>query len=114
MLWKEHMGTDLDLERPKSFNEKMQWTKINYDSPERLQCEDKVLFKKYILGKLGRGYTTKLLRLWTKPEEVSFDGLPNRFVVKSNAQGNGYYIEIIKNKKGRDLDALREEKFYLI
>lgn len=109
MVWKEHMGTDLDLEHPKSFNEKMQWTKIYFDSPERLRCEDKVLFKNYILQKLGSGYTTKPLRLWTKPEEVSFDDLPDRFVVKSNAQGNGYYVEIIKSKKERDLDALRDE-----
>lgn len=109
MIWKEQMGTDLDLVHPRTFNEKMQWTKLYYDTSQRLRCEDKVLFKKYIAERLGIGYTTKLLRIWTQPQDISFDGLPNQFVVKSNAQGNGNYVSIIKNKKETDLDALAQE-----
>jgi len=108
-IWRKKMGTDLDLEYPKTFNEKIQWYKLYYHHPDMPRCVDKVEFKDYIAEKLGRGHTARLLRVWKSPGEISFDGLPERFVVKSNCQDNGKYIAIIKDKSSYDLPALEQE-----
>ncbi len=104
------MGHPLDLSSPTKFTEKIQWYKLYYNHPELARCVDKVEFKNYVKENLGdEGYTARLLDVWTSPEQVSFDKLPNSFVVKSNAQSDGNYIAIIKDKKNADLDALEKE-----
>lgn len=108
-IWKNKMGYELDLEHPRTFNEKLQWYKLYYHHPDMPQCVDKVTFKDYIAEQLGDGYTAKLLRVWRSPDEVNFDGLPERFVVKSNCQDNGRYIAIIRDKNRFDFSALEEE-----
>lgn len=108
-VWKKQMGTDLDLEHPRTFNEKLQWLKIYDRHPDMARCIDKVTFKDYVAEKLGGGYTAGLLRVWDSPEEVSFSGLPDRYAVKSNAQGNGCYIAVVSDPLGYDLAALEEE-----
>lgn len=108
-IWQEKMGCELDLEHPKTFNEKIQWYKLYYNHPDMTRCVDKVTFKDYIAEKLGDGYTTKLLRVWDSPDEVCFDGLPSRFVVKSNCQDNGRYIAIVRDKESLDFLSLEKE-----
>lgn len=108
-VWREKMGYELDLEHPRTFNEKIQWYKLYYNHPDMSRCVDKVTFKDYIAEKLGDGYTTKLLRVWNSPDEVCFDGLPDRFVVKSNCQCEGRYIELIQDKSQHNMTALKQE-----
>lgn len=108
-IWLEKMGYELDLEHPKTFNEKLQWYKLYYHHPDMPRCVDKVTFKDYIAEKLGEGYTAKMLRVWHSPDEVCFDGLPDRFVVKSNCQDNGRYIAIVRDKENFDFCSLERE-----
>lgn len=108
-IWREKMGTELDLEHPRTFTEKIQWYKLNYYDPEMTRCEDKVAFKSYVAEKLGEGYTAKLLRVWYSPGEISFSGLPDQFTVKSNCQDNGRYIVPIFHKDGFDFGNLKQE-----
>jgi len=108
-IWREKMGYELDLEHPRTFNEKLQWYKLYYHHPDMTRCVDKVTFKDYVSEKLGDGYTAKLLRVWDSPDEVCFDGLPERFVVKSNCQDKSQYIAIIRDKQNYDFIALKEE-----
>ncbi len=93
-IYRKKLGRELDISNPKSFSEKIQWYKLYYDHPDLSRCVDKVEAKKYITDKLGEGHTAKLLRVWNSPEEVCFDDLPDRFIVKSNCQGEGRYIYI--------------------
>lgn len=108
-IWRKRMGTELDLEHPKTFNEKIQWYKLYYYHPDLTRCVDKVTFKDYIAEKLGEGHTAKLLRVWDSPDEVCFDNLPEHFVVKSNCQDNGKYIAIVRDKLNYDFVALEQE-----
>ena len=108
-IWRKKMGTELDLEHPETFNEKLQWYKLYYRHPDMVRCADKVAFKEYAAERLGEGYTARLLRVWHSPDEVRFDGLPDRFVVKSNCQDNGRYIAIVRDRNHYDFAALERE-----
>lgn len=42
------MGYWMDLKKPKTFNEKLQWLKLNDIHPEYTQMVDKIEAKKYV------------------------------------------------------------------
>ena len=83
----------LDLSDPKSFNEKLQWCKLYYfpKDPLGVQCADKYAVRAYIEQK-GYGETlVPLLGTWEKAEEIDWDQLPQKFVLKCN-HGCAYNI----------------------
>ena len=41
-------GYELNLENPKTFNEKLQWLKLYYHDPLITKCADKYLVREYI------------------------------------------------------------------
>lgn len=94
--FKELMGYDLNLENPKTFNEKIQWLKLFYHNPIITKCTDKYLVRDYIKEKIGDKYLIPLLGVWDRPEDIDFDKLPNKFVLKVN-WGCGQNI-IVKDK----------------
>ena len=100
---------ELNLENPQTFNEKINWMKLFYHNDEMTRIVDKYEFKNYIREKLGDGYTVPLLGVWDKVEDIDFDKLPKQFVLKSNAQSEGNFIKIIKDKNSIDLIQLKSE-----
>ena len=48
-LFKSGTGYELDLENPKTFNEKLQWLKLYYHNPLMTKCADKYLAREYII-----------------------------------------------------------------
>ena len=108
-MFKRHMGVDLDLSNVTTFNEKIQWLKLYYDHPELSKIVCKYHFKKYIEGKVGKGYTVPLYGAWTDERQIDFDRLPNRFVLKSNCSSAGNFIKVIKDKSKIDINQLRKE-----
>ena len=98
----------LDLKNPKSFNEKLQWLKLYYFPNIELviQCTDKYKVRKYIKDK---GYEKTLVPLigeWNDTEEIKWEDLPNKFVLKCN-HGCAYNL-ICNNKK--EFDKKKAEK----
>ena len=93
------LGYSLDLSNPQTFNEKLQWLKLYDRKPEYTMMVDKYRVREYIKEKLGEEYLIPLLGVWDKAEDINFDKLPNRFVLKCNHNsGLGMYICKDKNK----------------
>jgi len=90
----------LDLKNPKTYNEKIQWIKLYDKNPLMPYCSDKYHVRKYLQDK-GLGHLLNEL-YWEgfNPEEIPFDNLPNKFVIKVT-HGSTYNI-ICDNKE--DLD----------
>ena len=103
------VGYPLDIKNPETFNAKINWMKLFYRNNVMTRIVDKYEFKKYIAEQLGDGYTVPLLGVWDNVEDIDFSKLPERFVLKSNAQSDGKFIKIVKNKKELDIDALKSE-----
>lgn len=76
------MGQKLDLENPKTFNEKLQWLKLNNRRPEYTKMVDKVDAKEYVASIIGKEYIIPTLGVYSSFEEIDFDKLPNQFVLK--------------------------------
>lgn len=105
-----NMGRRLDLDDPKTMNEKLQWLKLYDRKPEYTSMVDKILVKDYVSKKIGPQYVAPLLGVWDKVEDIDFDSLPDEFVIKANHSGGNMAVLICPDKAALDV---RKAKSYL-
>ncbi|WP_051910457.1 ATP-grasp fold amidoligase family protein [Carnobacterium pleistocenium] len=102
------MGTKLNLENPKTLNEKLQWLKLYDRKPEYSKMADKYSVREFIKNTIGDEYLIPLLGVWENFEDIEFNSLPNKFVLKANHNSGGI---IICRDKG-ELDVLKSAKLF--
>lgn len=102
------MGYQLNLKRPKSFSEKLQWLKLYDRRPEYTVMVDKVKAKEYVASILGDEYIIPTLGVWEDPDEIDFDKLPDRFVLKCN-HNSGLGMYICKDKSKMSIEKVKNE-----
>lgn len=105
----EMLGYFPNLKTPKTFNEKLNWLKLNYFNPLELRCEDKIEFKKYIKETLGDGYTIPLIKEFESIDDINFEELPDSFVIKNTESGGSTGVKVIRNKYLINQDLLKYE-----
>ncbi len=82
IYWRYKMRRQLDLQHPVTLNEKIQWLKLYGDNATWSACANKLQVKQLLEDKgLGR-YLTQTYGAWEHAEEIDFDSLPDRFVLK--------------------------------
>ena len=108
MYWVRMNHRRLDLKNPKTFNEKLQWLKLYDRRPEYTVMADKVLARDYIAKIVGPEYLIPLLGVWDDPDEIDFDSLPDRFVLKCN-HNSGLGMCICKDKSKLDIGRVRAD-----
>lgn len=117
--YKNVFGTELNLDDPKTFNEKLMWLKLNKYANDPLvsQCSDKYAVREYV-EKCGLGETlNELLGVWDRASEIPWDKLPRRFAIKCN-HGCGYNLicqdksKFDTKKATEQLDAWMREDFW--
>lgn len=104
--FKESVGYELNLDNPKTFNEKLQWLKFYYHDPLVTKCSDKYLAREYIKEVVGEEYLIPLLGVWDTPDDIDFDSLPNQFALKVN-WGSGMNI-IVSDKTNLDINETKK------
>lgn len=116
--YKARFGKELDLENPKSYNEKLQWLKLYDRKPEYTRMVDKYEAKQYVAELVGEDCIIPTLGVWDRFEDIDFDSLPNKFVLKTTHDSGG--VVICKDKASFDmqkakerLDASLKNDFYL-
>lgn len=74
----------VDLDSPKTFNEKIQWCKLNYYPKDALvvQCADKYAVRSYVEKKGFKQLLVPLYGVWEKADEIPVDDLPDQFILK--------------------------------
>lgn len=92
---------DLDLDNPRTFNEKIQWLKLYDSTPIKTQLADKYRVREWVKEKIGEEYLIPLLGVYDAFDEIDFDKLPDKFVMKCN-HGSGWNI-IVPDKSKLDL-----------
>lgn len=108
ILYKMHMGKKLNLSDPQTFNEKLQWLKLNNRKNEYTRMVDKYLVREYIKKMIGEEYLIPLIGVWDDPEEIDFDSLPNKFVLKCN-HNSGTGMCICKDKSKLDYEKVKSD-----
>lgn len=83
----------VDLKKPQTFNEKIQWLKIHEypNNPLVVQGADKFAVRKYIEKKGLEKRLVPLVGAWEKAEDIDWGKLPDQFVLKCN-HGCAYNI----------------------
>lgn len=97
-LYKKRTNEKLDWNKIETYNEKMQWAKLfnNEDNEKKAILSDKYLVREWIKEKIGSQYLIPILGAYDSTEEINFDLLPQKYVIKTN-NGSGTNI-IVKNK----------------
>lgn len=120
LRYKAEMGKTLNLENPQTFNEKLQWLKLYNRKPEYTMMVDKYKVRQYIADTIGEQYLIPLLGVWDDPDEIDFESLPDRFVLKCN-HNSGTGMCICKDKSKLDIKEVRKglkrglaENYYLL
>lgn len=103
----EEVGYYPNFKNPKSFNEKINWMKLNYYNPLEDVCIDKYTFKEYIKAKLGKEYVIPAIGVYEDVNDIDFEKLPQRFVMKVTTSGSGEGVEVVKDKSKIDIDRLK-------
>lgn len=86
----------MNFKNPKRFTEKLQLYKLYYHKDLLTKCADKYEVRSYVQEK-GLGHIlNEIYAVYDKPEQIKFDDLPERFVIKLNF-GSGFNI-LINNK----------------
>lgn len=101
-IYKCKMGKELNLDNPKAFNEKLQWLKLYNRNPLYTQLVDKYEAKKYVASIIGERYIVPTLGVWDKFDDIDFDVLPDKFVLKCTHDSGS--VVICKDKKTFDRD----------
>lgn len=89
----------LDLKNPRDLNEKILWAKLYSDTTRWTELADKRQVRDYV-EKLGLGdILVKLYATWYKTEDINWDILPDKFIIKANnGDGKGTNKIIDKTK----------------
>ena len=97
MYW-ANTGKKLNLDNPRTFNEKLQWLKLHDYKPEYSTMVDKYEAKKWVASRIGEEYVIPTLGVWDSFDEIEFDKLPNQFVLKCTHDSGGLVICKDKNR----------------
>lgn len=100
------VGYPLNLDNPRTFNEKIQWLKLYDRKQEYTTMVDKYAVKDYVASVIGEEYIIPALGVWDSFEEIDFDMLPNSFVLKCTHDSGG--VVICKDKSKFDYEKARE------
>ena len=108
LFYKNAIGKEMDIENPKTFTEKIQWMKFNDSTKRKADYSDKFLAPKLIEKEYGsRINIIPQLGVWDKAEDIDFDVLPQKFVLKCN-HGSAMNI-IVKDKSKLDIAETRRK-----
>jgi len=108
LFWELKTGGTLDLQHPVTFNEKVNWLKLNDRNPLYTKLVDKSEAKKYVASVLGGEYIIPTLGIWDNFEHIDFSSLPSDgFVLKCTHDSGS--VEIIRDKSRMDIRNLRKK-----
>lgn len=108
LTFRNRTGYRMDWNNPKTFAEKMQWLKLYNRNPEYTVMADKVKVKKWVAERIGQEYIIPTLGVWERADDVDFDTLPNKFVIKCN-HNSGLGMYICKDRTKMDAENVRKE-----
>jgi len=107
IMYRLRMGKKLNLKNPSTFNEKLQWMKLNDRKPVYTQMVDKQEAKVLVADAVGDKYVVPTLGIWERFEDIDFTKMPNQFVLKCTHDSGG--LVICKDKDKLDLESAKRK-----
>jgi hypothetical protein len=100
-----HTRSPLNFNTPETFNDKINWLKLNWRDPRLPELADKIKVRKFIEEKVGKEYLNEVYGTYDSVHDIDLEALPDAFVLKTN-HASGYNI-LCPDKKNFD----REKEF---
>jgi hypothetical protein len=104
----EKMNYELNIDSPRSYNEKIIWKKLFDRNPLLTVTADKLLVREYIKDVLGVKPANEILipvyYVTDRPESIPFNDLPEKFVIKPN-HGSMMHL-IVTGKENTDREVV--------
>ena len=107
LLYHARIGKRLHLNSPLTFNEKLQWLKLHDRNPLYTKLVDKAEVKPWVAERIGWEHIVPTLGVWDSFDEIDFDALPDRFVLKCTHDSGG--LAICRDKATFDIEAARKK-----
>ena len=106
ILYNAYTKKHLHLDNPVTFTEKLQWLKLHNTSDLCTQMVDKYGVRDFIREKIGEEYLIPLLGVWSHFDEIDFDSLPEKFVLKCTHDSGSVVIcrdkAVLEKKKAKE------------
>jgi len=119
LKYRAMLGEKLNLKHPITFNEKLQWIKLYDHNPLYTILVDKYLVKNYVAQAIGNQYVIPTIGVWDNFDDIDFNSLPNKFVLKCTHDSGSTII--CRDKEtfdivaaGRKIEKLLKTDFYLL
>lgn len=96
------MKKRLNLKLPTTYNEKINWLKLYNRNPFYTTLVDKLKVKDVVAQMIGEEHVIKTLGVWKRAEDIDWDKLPDRFVLKTTQGGGNVGIMICRDKSSFD------------
>ena len=103
------MGKHLNLQNPQLFTEKLQWLKLYDRQPLYPTLVDKYEVKKYVAKVIGEEYIIQTLGVWDSYDEIDFENLGDKFVLKTTHAGGSSGVVICKDIESFDYEKARKK-----
>lgn len=97
LAYRAKLGKKLNVDDPRTFNEKIQWIKLNKHDPVLNTLVDKYLVKRVVADFIGEEYLIPTIGAWTSFDDIDFSKLPDQFVLKCNHDSHSVVICRDKN-----------------
>lgn len=97
----------LHLNHPRTYSEMLMWLKVHGRLDRYHNMADKYAVREYVTEKLGADYVIPLLGVWDSADEIDFDKLPDKFVLKAN-HGCDYNV-ICTDKSKLDIEDTKKK-----
>jgi hypothetical protein len=104
--FRKAFGRDPDFANPILFGEKVIVRKLFDRRKIFRQMADKLWVRDFIIGKLDESFVPKLHGVYGRFDEIDFDHLPDKFIIKPNH--GTHWILFVEDKKTLDKRAARK------
>lgn len=74
----------LNLDNPRTYNEKIQWMKLYDTTPIKTRLADKYLVREWVAERIGEEFLVPIYGVWNNFNDITFEKLPKQFVLKAN------------------------------
>lgn len=109
IVYRLYMGETLNLGNPHTFQEKIQWLKRHRRKPVFTTMVDKLAVKKFVGNLIGEEYLIPTLGVWDRFDDINFEELPDRFVLKTTHGGGNCGVVVCPDKGSLDRKAARNK-----
>lgn len=101
-IYKKKFGRNINWGNPTEFNEKLRWIQFNGDTSLWSLLADKYRVRQYIEEKGFGEILVPFYGVWESAEDIDFDSLPDRFILKTNHGSGGIFAVTNKNKANKE------------